>query len=638
MVTFPHDYNANHPLNDGGIFMSAQLLKQRRFLPYFCTQFLGAFNDNVYKNALAIMITFSLAVSHQAILQNIALIAFILPFFLFGALAGQLADKFDKAWLIRRIKIAEIVIMAVGCVALSLKSIELMLFVLFCLGTQSAFFGPIKYSILPQHVGRHELLTATGYVEAATFISILLGTILGGLLAGEGGNLTALMVTMVAIAVVGFVASCSIPSAPPADPDLRVSLNLWRSTRDIIKMTRANHPVFLSILAISWFWFFGSIVLTQFPTFAREVLGGDSKVATLLLATFSIGIGLGSMTCAKLSGGRIEIGLMPIGALGISFFTWQLSGTVLAPTDELRSLSELMATDGAWWAIFNMTMMAFSSGIFIVPLYAFMQLRSDDGQRSRVVAVNNILNSIFMVLAGGLAALMLAAGFDVLQIFKVAAILNLIATVYILSVVPEFFLRLVAWVLIHSIYRIKKQDLSNIPEEGPALLVCNHVSFIDPVIILALGPRPIRFVMYYWFYELPVVKYMFKGLRSIPIASKREAPDVLQAAMDAIAENLDKGHLVCIFPEGGITRDGEVAKFQPGIDEILKRNPVPVVPLALRGMWGTWFSRYNGRALKGLPRAFMKRISLVSGKPVPAAQANRVSMYEHVAALRGEEK
>lgn len=618
--------------------MSRELLKQRRFLPYFCTQFLGAFNDNVYKNALAILITFSLAVNHKAILQNIALIAFILPFFLFGALAGQLADKYDKAWLIRRIKLAEIVIMLIGCVALSLQSIELMLFVLFCLGAQSAFFGPIKYSILPQHVGKHELLAATGYVEAATFVSILLGTILGGLLAGEGGSMTALMVTMVAIAAIGYFASCSIPSAPPAAPELNVSLNLWRSTLDIIRMARRNHPVFLTILAISWFWFFGSIVLTQFPTFAREVLHGDARVATLLLATFSIGIGLGSIACAKLSGGKVEIGLMPIGALGISFFTWQLGSTVLPEASELRTLSQLMATDGAWWAIFNMTMMAFSSGIFITPLYAYMQLASSDTQRSRIVAVNNIINSVFMVLAGGLAAIMLAAGFSVLQIFKVAAVLNFFATLYILTVVPEFFLRLVAWLLIHSVYRIKKQDLSNIPEEGPALLVCNHVSFIDPVIILALGPRPIRFVMYYWFYDLPIVKYLFRGLRSIPIASKKESPEVLQAAKDSIAEALDNGHLVCIFPEGGITRNGEIQRFQPGIDEILKRNPVPVVPLALRGMWGTWFSRHQGRALKGLPKAFLKRISLVSGEPVPASEANRLTMYDKVVALRGEEK
>ncbi|NNC99311.1 MAG: glycerol acyltransferase, partial [Gammaproteobacteria bacterium] len=368
-----------------------------------------------------------------------------------------------------------------------------------------------------------------------------------------------------------------------------------------------------------------------------RVLYGDAQVATLLLATFSIGIGLGSLACAKLSGGKVEIGLMPIGALGISFFTWQLSNSVIPQSDELRTLVQMLSADGTWWAIFNMTMMAFSAGMFIVPLYAFVQIRSDDELRSRIFAVNNIINSAFMVTAGILAAGMIYTGYSVLQIFKVAAILNLLVTIYILSVVPEFFLRLVGWLLVHSMYRIKKQDLHHIPEDGPALLVCNHVSFIDPVIILAVGPRPIRFVMYYTFYDLPLANRLFRWLRSIPIAPKSESPERLTEAMDSIAEALDQGHLVCVFPEGGITRNGEISRFQPGIDQILKRNPVPVVPLAIRGLWGSWFSRHNGRAMSGWPR-FMKMLSVVSGPAVPPDQANRLVMYEKVVALRGSEK
>ena len=384
--------------------MRDSLLSQRRFLPYFCTQFLGAFNDSVYRNALAILITFVLAVNNQAILQNIALILFILPFFLFGALAGQLADKYDKAWLIRRIKIAEIIIMIVACVALYWRSVELLLLVLFLLGSQSAFFGPIKYSILPQHVSRQELMSATGYVEAATFVSILLGLVVGGLLADLEYGLLPLMLIFLLIAISGYVASRFIPSAPAAAPDLKISLNWWRSTWGRVELTKGNMPVFLSILAISWFWFFGSIVLTQFPTFAESVLNGNSRVATLLLATFTIGISLGSMASAKLSNGRVEIGLVPFGALGISFFTWQLGNTHLPPADSLRTLTELMQTNGAWWTIFHMTAMAFCAGLFITPLYAYMQLRSEDNNRSRIVAVNNIINSLFMVVAGGLAA------------------------------------------------------------------------------------------------------------------------------------------------------------------------------------------------------------------------------------------
>lgn len=613
-------------------------MRQKRFLPYFCTQFLGAFNDNVFKNALAILIGYVLIIENRAILQNIALIAFILPYFLFGSTAGQLADKFEKAWLIRRIKLAEVVIMLLGCYALYLQSIEFLLFVLFLLGTQSAFFGPIKYSILPQHIKKTELLSATGYVQAGTFTSILLGTILGGFLVGGGDTLFPLMIGMVSIAVLGYFAAQGIPTAPPAAPQLKVSLNVWRSTIDIMRMTRGNRPVFLSILAISWLWFFGSIVLTQFPTFAAEILYGNWASATLLLATFTVGIAIGALSCALLSGGRVELGLLPIGAIGMSFFTWQISNTALPPVAELRTLAELLAVKGSWLMIFNMTMMAVSSGLFITPLYAFMQLRSDEQQRSRVVAVNNILNSIFMVLAGGLAAGMLALGFSVLDVFKVAALLNLLVALIILYLIPEFFLRLLSWLMVHCVYRIKKQDLQHIPEEGAALLVCNHVSFIDPMIILALAPRPARFVMFYSFYELPVMKTLFKALNSIPIAPKKDAPEVLEKARNDISQSLNEGHLVVIFPEGGITRNGEIARFQPGIDEILKRNPVPVIPLALRGVWGIWFSRHKGRALKGIPKAFMKKISLVAGPAVSPDHANRLAMHAKVAELRGDER
>lgn len=599
---------------------------------------MGAFNDNIYKNALAILITYTLVTSNQGVLLNVAAVAFILPFFLFGSTAGQLADKYEKSMLIRRIKIAEIIIMLLGSVALYLQSVTLMLFILFALGAQSAFFGPIKYSILPQHLEPHEILPGNAYVESGTFIAILLGTILGGLLASRPEYQPFLMATLIGVAVLGWWVSRSIPSAKPAAPDLDISFNIWRSSMQIIRMARSNKPVFQSILANSWFWFFGSIVLTQFPTFAQKVLYGDAMVATMLLATFSIGIGLGSFACSKLSGGKVEIGLMPFGAIGISFFTWQLSNTSLPATEELRGLAELLAVQGSWGVIFNMTMIAFSSGMFIVPLYAFLQTRSDEEQRSRTIAVNNIINAIFMVAAGVMAAGMLSLDFSVLQIFKVAAILNLIVTIYILSVVPEFFLRLVSWILVHSVYRIRKEDLDNIPERGPALLVCNHVSFVDPALLLAVIPRPARFVMYHTFYELPIAKKLFQLLNSIPIATRREDSELVDKAFDTIAEALENGELVCVFPEGGITRNGEIAKFQPGIEQIIRRTPVPVVPLAIRGLWGTWFSRYKGSAMKGLPTSYMRQLTVVSGPPVAPEEMNRIMMYEKVSALRGDEK
>lgn len=618
--------------------MAKHLMTQRRFLPYFCTQFLGAFNDNVYRYAFAILITYFLAEEHRGIYVNSALVAFILPFFLFGAITGQLADKFEKAWLIRQIKLAEIIIMLCGCVALYFQNVPGMLAVLFALGSQSAFFGPIKYSILPQHVSHKEILSANAYVEAGTFIAILLGQVLGGALSEEQSYLPFLMAAIVGFAVLGWFSARMIPDAPAASPDLKLSFNIFTQTAEIVRMAREKHGVFQSILANSWFWFFGAIVLTLFPVFAIEVLNGSPKVAIVLLATFTIGIALGSFACSIFSAGRVELGLVPIGALGMSLFTWNLGASEIVAGDQMLNLAEVIAVDGVLWALFNLVMIAFFAGLFIVPLYTYMQTHSDEAKRSRIIAVNNIINSLFMIVAGIVGIVLGALGFDVMAIFKIVAVLNLIVAIYILSQIPEYFLRLLSWLLAHCVYRIKKEDLDKIPETGPALLVCNHVSFFDPPILLGVLPRPARFVMWYGFYELPIVGNLFKWLKSIPISNRRERPELVSRAFDNIAEELEAGRLVVVFPEGSITRDGEISKFQPGIDDIVKRTPVPVVPLALRGLWGTWASRKKGRALKGFPTSFMKKLTVVAGDPVAPEDATRLSMYDKVSALRGEGK
>jgi 1-acyl-sn-glycerol-3-phosphate acyltransferase len=618
--------------------MAKHLITERRFLPYFCTQFLGAFNDNVYRYAFAILITYFLAEEHRGIYVNSALVAFILPFFLFGAITGQLADKYEKAWLIRQIKLAEIVIMLCGCAALYFNNVPGMLAVLFALGAQSSFFGPIKYSILPQHVRPNEILSANAYVEAGTFIAILLGQILGGALSEQQDYLPYLMTAIVGFAVLGWLSARMIPDAPAASPDLKLSFNIFTKTIEIIKMARADQGVFRSILANSWFWFFGALILTLFPVFAIEVLNGTPKVAIALLATFTIGIALGSLACSIFSAGRVELGLVPIGALGMSLFTWNLSSASIDPGDQMRTLVQVLAEPGVLMVLFNLVMIAFFAGLFIVPLYTYMQTKSRESERSRIIAVNNIINALFMIVAGGLGIALDAAGFSVMEIFKIVAFLNVIVAIYILVTIPEYFLRLLSWLLAHCIYRIKKEDLNKIPETGAALLVCNHVSFFDPPILLGILPRPARFVMWYSFYELPIIGRLFQWLKSIPIGNRRERPELVKQAFDTIAEELEAGRLVVVFPEGSITRDGEVSKFQPCIDEIVKRTPVPVIPLALRGVWGTWASRKRGSALKGLPRGFMKKLTVVAGDPVAPEDATRLSMHAKVTALRGDEK
>ena len=552
--------------------MAKHLITERRFLPYFCTQFLGAFNDNVYRYAFAILITYFLAEEHRGIYVNSALVAFILPFFLFGAITGQLADKYEKAWLIRQIKLAEIVIMLCGCAALYFNNVPGMLAVLFALGAQSSFFGPIKYSILPQHVRPNEILSANAYVEAGTFIAILLGQILGGALSEQQDYLPYLMTAIVGFAVLGWLSARMIPDAPAASPDLKLSFNIFTKTIEIIKMARADQGVFRSILANSWFWFFGALILTLFPVFAIEVLNGTPKVAIALLATFTIGIALGSLACSIFSAGRVELGLVPIGALGMSLFTWNLSSASIDPGDQMRTLVQVLAEPGVLMVLFNLVMIAFFAGLFIVPLYTYMQTKSRESERSRIIAVNNIINALFMIVAGGLGIALDAAGFSVMEIFKIVAFLNVIVAIYILATIPEYFLRLLSWLLAHCIYRIKKEDLNKIPETGAALLVCNHVSFFDPPILLGILPRPARFVMWYSFYELPIIGRLFQWLKSIPIGNRRERPELVKQAFDTIAEELEAGRLVVVFPEGSITRDGEVSKFQPCIDEIVHRR------------------------------------------------------------------
>ena len=615
--------------------MSKNLLAQRRFGPYFSTQFLGAFNDNVYRNAFAILVTYFLVKENQALILNIALVAFILPYFLFGAIAGQLADKYEKSWLIRKIKVAEIIIMLLGCVTLYFQHVPSMLGILFALGTQSAFFGPIKYSILPQHLQEHEIMNANAYVESGTFLAILFGTIVGGFLASDVAYINYLMIAIVSFSIMGWLSSRGIPSAAAAASDLKISLNMFNSSKDIIKSAYKDRRVFKSILAISWFWFFGSVLLTQFPIFAEKVLMGDAVVATILLATFSIGTSLGAFACSIFSRGRVEIGLIPFGGFGMSYFAWHLSNASFPATETLRSVSEVLALPGISGVVLNLTMTALFSGLFIVPLYAYIQTRSDEAQRSRVIAVNNIINAVFMVCAGVMAAVLLQLDLTVLDVFKVVAILNLIVAILIFRNIPAFALRLISWLLVRMLYRVRREDLHHVPEQGAALLVCNHAGFIDPALLLAELPRPARFVMYYGFYELPIVGAIFRGLNSIPIGTQRDRPETVPAAFESVAKALEAGELVVIFPEGGITLDGEVRKFQPGIEEIIKTTPVPVIPLAIRGMWGTWLSRKAGRAMKGFPKAFMKKLIVVAGEPVAPEDMTRNLMYEKVVALRG---
>ncbi|EXI66765.1 MAG: Lysophospholipid transporter LplT [Candidatus Accumulibacter adjunctus] len=624
--------------------MSSQfgLLKARRFGPFFATQFLGAFNDNLFKNALVVLLTFQAAswtAIRPEVLTNIAAGTFILPFFLFSATAGQLADKYDKARLARLVKLLEVLIMGLALLGFAIHSLPILFAALFLLGLHSTLFGPVKYAILPQHLRESELVGGNALVEAGTFVAILIGTLAGGLLAGAAHQPTWVAIAGLLIAVLGYLCSRGIPAAAAPAPELVVSLNPISETWRNVGFARQNRTVFLSILGISWFWLYGALFLAQFPAYARFVLGGDETSVTLLLAVFTVGIGVGSLLCERLSAGQVEIGLVPFGSIGLTLFGIDIafaSPTLLPPGAPL-SLSGLLALAGTWRVLLDLFALGLFGGFFIVPLYALIQLRSPVDQRARIIAANNILNALFMVVGSLAAAGLLGDGLTIPALFGVAALCNAAVAVYIYSLVPEFMLRFVAWLLIHSFYRLRQSGIGNIPEEGPAVLICNHVSFVDPLVIAAASRRPIRFVMDHRIHRLPLIGFVFRHMRAIPIAPAREDAAMMEAAFEEVAQALAAGELVAIFPEGRITDTGELYPFRPGVQRIVGRTPVPVIPMALQGLWGSFFSRKDGPAMsRPLRRGIFSRIALTVGTPVAPAAATPENLQQIVAGLRGD--
>jgi len=621
-----------------------QLLKQKRFAPFFLTQLLGAFNDNVYKNALVALIAFAAVKSssmNDGLMINIAAGLFILPFFLFSALCGQIADKYEKSALIRRIKLAEIGIMICGVIAFFIQSMPMLIGVLFLMGTQSTFFGPIKYGILPQHLSSSELTGGNGLVELGTFLAILLGTIAGTQLiaSSDSGSVFPLSVVLLLVAVVGYIASRSIPHSPASDPTLSVRFNPVIETAKLVRDTAKQKVIFQSILAISWFWFLGATYLAQFPVFARDVLGGNVDVFTLLLGSFSVGIAAGSILCERLSHGRVEIGLVPFGAIGITIFGLDLYfASPDLPLGTELGIGAFIVADGAWRVLMDIFFIGIFGGFYIVPLYSLIQQRSDPERLSRSIACNNVINAFFMVLSAVVVLVLLGFGASIPQIFLTMALMNALVALYIFRQVPEFFMRFLVWLLIHTLYRVRENGMENIPDDGAVIVAANHVSFVDALILAGSIKRTVRFVMYYKIYQIPVLNFIFRTARAIPIAGQREDKDMYDQAFVEMQQALDDGDVLCIFPEGEITRDGEMNPFKPGILRVLETKPVPVIPVALQGLWGSLFSRKGGPAFFKLPRRLFARIGVNVGTLVGPDQVELATLQEKVRQLRGDRR
>ena len=620
------------------------LLSQRRFAPFFWTQFSGAANDNVFKFAFTVMVTYQLFISWiQPAMAGLVIGAlFILPFLLFSATSGQLTDKYEKTKMIRFVKNLEIVIMLIAAYGFFNANVPVLLGCTFLMGLHSTLFGPVKFAYLPQVLNERELTGGNGMVEMGTFVAILAGNIVGGILiALPGIGATYVAIVCIAVAVLGRITAQYIPNAPATDPSLKINWNPITETWKNLKLAHGNIVVFRSLLGISWMWFFGAVFLSQFPSFAKDVLHGSSNVASLLLVVFSIGIATGSLMCEVFSRRHVEIGLVPLGALGMSVFALDLYFASRGlPKSELLTVMQFISIGAHWRVMADLFLLSLFAGLYSVPMYALIQLRSQPTHRARIIAANNILNALFMIASSLIVGALLGAKFTIPQVFLLTALANAVVAAYIFLLVPEYFLRFVAWVASRCIYRFKVKGDENIPTTGAAILACNHVSFVDALLLMAASPRPIFFVMDHRIFKMPMLGWFFKLAKAIPISPKSEDPAAYEAAFVAAGKVLKEGDMLAIFPEGGITKDGTLQEFKGGVMKILERAKLqgiepPVIPMALTNLWGSYFSRIekNGAMVRPFRRGLLNRVGLNVGAPMPATSVQPELLKTRVADL-----
>jgi 1-acyl-sn-glycerol-3-phosphate acyltransferase len=616
------------------------LLKSKRFLPFFATQFLGAFNDNIYKNTLMLIIAFkastAFGMSSDTVL-NLAAGLFILPFFIFSAIAGQITDKYEKSALMRKIKMAEIVIMLIAAIGFLMEWYSLLLTLLFVMGTQSAFFGPAKYAIIPQHLKSEELVGGNALIGMGTFVAILLGTIGAGIIMQLESFLLVTACSVVIFACLGYITSRSIPVAPSSQADIKISFNPITTTHALIVEARKHRPIYLAIAAISWFWFLGAAYLTQFPNFSKDVLNGDSSLVTLLLAIFTIGVALGSMMCEKLSSSHVELGIVPLGALGLSLFGIDLYFSIPPLTEVTYSWLSFLESSGSIRVLFDLAGIGICGGIFIVPLYSYVQERAEPSFRARTIAVINIMNALFMV-GSAITGMIILGVMDLAipEFFLILSIMNLVVCLYIFSQVDEFAIRFCVWMLSHTLYRVRHKNLENIPRQGAVVVVCNHVSYVDALILAGACRRPMRFVMDHNIFRNRFLGWFFKAVKAIPIAPAHQNEQIFNQAFETISQALNNDEVVCIFPEGKLTRTGDINEFKSGIEKIVERDKVPVVPMALQGLWGSVFSHKDGSAFTKGPKRFWSRVGVIADKPINPVEVNAQVLQQKVQELRGD--
>ncbi len=575
-------------------------LRQPGFFAFFCTQFLGAFNDNFLKIVVS-FVALDLATSGADNYVELIAFLFILPSALFSGYAGHLADVYSKRAILVAVKACEIGIMVLALAAFFTGHIQFMLAVVFLMGLHAAFFSPAKYGILPEMLPDRELSRGNGLLEMSTFMAIILGTSAGGaVFALWKHDLPLIGVVMIGIAVLGMLASLGITRVPASGAAKLMRLDPLHEVFEGLRRLRGERPLWLTVIGISYFWFLGALVQINLLFFGKELLQLDEFHIGLLGTFLALGIGAGSLAAGRLSGDHIELGLVPLGsvAMGVCLGLVALS----AP-----SYPQTCAA---------LVLLGFSAGLFAVPLNALLQQRSGKEEKGQLIATNNFMNTIGIFLAAAIHwALKTPLHFSPDTIILLIAVLTLAGTAVILYLLPDYFVRFVLWLLTHSIYRIKIIGAENLPVRGPALLVSNHVSFVDALMIGGATPRFVRFMLHRDYYELRWLNWFFRLMRSIPVSANNRR-DIVQSLKHARNE-LDKGHIVCIFAEGAITRVGHLLPFKRGFEKIVEGTNVPIIPVHLDQLWGSVFSFKGGRFFWKRPEKLFYPVTVSFGAPLP---------------------
>lgn len=584
--------------------MKEKNCSSQSFKSLMVTQFLGAFNDNAFKIIISLMAIRLLPSGPQGT-QFVSIIGalFIIPFIIFSPYAGFCADRFAKRNIIVGAKIAEIIIMVLGLIALVSGNLIFLCVVLFLMATQSAFFSPAKYGILPEMVDDSELSRGNGYLQMWTFLAIILGTAAGGrMLAAFTGRVWYSSYIIIFLSLIGFIVSLNIVKGIPAAPNMKFKINLFKEAGSALKEIKGDRELFLTLWALVYFWFMGAVFQMNILLYGTNIFKLNDLDTSMLLVFLSVGIACGGVLAGKLSEGKVELGLVPMGAIGFSVFSINLG---LIPSSYK-------------WAVVSLFLLGVSAGAYTVPLNAFFQQRSPVAKRGKYLAAMNILTSsavllgaLFLWVFGGKLALNSA------QIFFVLGILSIFATLYILITLPEVFVRMINWIIVHTFYRLKIIGSDNVPGNGGALIVCNHVSYVDAIIAVASLKRPVRFLMDRSVYNLPVIHFFCRIMKVIPI-SFRDGPKKIMESLHQARSAIEAGQLICIFPEGGLTRTGNMIPFNKGFEHIMKGLDAPIIPMNLDNIWGSIFSFAEGKYFFKMPRKIPYPVGVSFGKPMPS--------------------